>query len=102
MDLSHVKLLNGDDLIGIVEEVDTEVFKLSSALQMVNMANLGMQAVRWTIFSKNEETVLKYKDVFFVNPASALAAETYLEVLQQRIEESMEELYDYESSATIH
>lgn len=102
MDLSHVKLLNGDDLIGIVEEVDTEVFKLSSALQMVNMANLGMQAVRWTIFSKNEETVLKYKDVFFVNPASVLAAETYLEVLQQRIEESMEEYFDCEPSSTLH
>lgn len=101
MELFHIKMKNGQDLVGSVDFIDEGSILLSNVMEFVATPNLGMYTKKWLHLSKDNETRLHTRDVLFVNPASDDAVDMYVEVLERKIQEAMEEVFEH-SSTTIH
>lgn len=101
MELYHIKLHNGQDLVGTVEFGEHEEVRVSNVFEIVSDAKYGMYTKNWLYLSEKNETFIKYEDTLFINKASPAAVEMYVDVLERRMNEVLEKAYG-EVNYTLH
>ena len=93
MELYHIKLHTGQDLIGTVEFGEYDEVRISNVLEFVSDAKYGVYTKKWLHLSEGNETFINYADTLFINKASQDAVEMYIEVLERRMNDTLEEMY---------
>ena len=104
MELSHVKLIDGTDLICIVEEIDTDnhTVTLSYPIQMIIDPQLGTYGKRWLAFSDVEVATIDDYNILFIHNASQSATSHYFDFVKMTLPESLREAVEEAESSTIH
>lgn len=82
MELMHIKLKNGEDLIGHVEHMDN-IYRITSPISIHLDPRDGFFARSWLIFSKDNSILLSKDDIFFCNLASDKAINYYEQFMHQ-------------------
>lgn len=96
--LKHVKLKNGDDIVGFVEYIDEERFTIQDAITIVTDPYKGMYTKKWMYLTRNSEACIDLFDVLFVASASESAIDIYTETIYQENEEAFEGI----ANGTVH
>ena len=104
MNLSHIKLIDGTDLICIVEEIDVEnhTITLSYPIQMIIDPQLGTYGKKWLAFSEVEVATIDDCNVLFVHNASEGAYEHYIEFTKMALPSHLRELLEESETSTKH
>lgn len=78
MELSHVKLTNGDDIICVFEQESNGGY-ICNGIQFVTDPSYGVFAKSWTMFSESTRVYIKDVHILFVSPANERALSYYEE-----------------------
>lgn len=84
MDLVHVKLKTGEDLVGYLENRLDSSIRVNSPVQMTVDPNFGFFAKSWLLLSQENSVHLKLEDLYFCHKASD-KAERYYDEFMHRI-----------------
>lgn len=94
MELKHIKLRTGEDLVAPAEFVKDNLgyraLKVTTPVSIHMDPNLGFYAKSWLLLSQDNNVILNLEDVMFCKPASETAEEYYNEFV-----------YKYSSEATL-
>jgi hypothetical protein len=95
MNLMHVKLRTGEDILCQVEDLSGK-YKVIAPVQInINPVN-GIFVRDWLLYSEDNFVFIDKADIYFCNVASEKAMMYYEEYLYQQVEEPDEELSDLE------
>ena len=103
--LSHIKLVNGADIVAFVTELDeeSEIVTLEHPIEFVVDPNIGTYGRKWLSFSEGTTCKVDAFNVLFINVASQTATELYMDIVTRSTPSDDDELDDFaEVSATIH
>ena len=100
--LKHLKLKNGDDILGFVDELDEGILLIRDPIQIVMDPKFGVYTKKWLYLSNYKEAFVDSFDILLVNQASESAIELYEESVYKQHEEQMEEFLSDLQSSTIH
>lgn len=87
MDLKHIKLTSGEDLLAGVELLsynDVKYFRLHAPISLYIDPEFGYIAKDWLALSELTYADLQVSDITFVNPASQTAETYYYEYLKYK------------------
>ena len=102
--LSHIKLVNGDDIVAFVTEMDeeTEIVTLEHPIQFVIDPNIGTYGRKWLSFSEGSTCKIDAFNVLFVNVASSTAAELYMDIVSRSsVGDDHDDLEDLDSPSVL-
>lgn len=104
MNLFHVKLVNGDDIICTIDKVDNdkETITISYPIQIISSPDHGTYGKNWLAMSANKYATIDVFNVMLINEASESAVETYIEFAKKMVSESMQELMDEAETSVKH
>lgn len=95
MNLMHVKLRTGEDILCYIEDLSGK-YKMNAPVQ-INIHPINGIFVRdWLLYSEDNFVFMDKADTYFCNNASEKAKMYYEEYLYQQVEEPDEELSDLE------
>lgn len=101
MELKHIKLRTGEDLVAparfIKDKVGYQALEVTTPVSIHMDPNLGFYAKSWLLLSKDNTVILNLEDVMFCKPASDTAEEYYNEFVykyssETQIDEDTSEL----------
>lgn len=92
MQLLHVKMNNGEDLLGYgtISE-DKKSVHIEHPISVKVDPSLGIYAVKWLYFSENNKVSIPSVKIMFVDKASKLAIECYEDFVYKHGEREMSE-----------
>lgn len=82
MELMHVKLRNGEDLLGKVEKLNNGI-RISAPISIEVDPQEGFFAKSWLMFSEDNHVMINRDDFYFCNVASQKAINYYEEFIYQ-------------------
>jgi len=92
MELKHIKLRTGEDLVGpaefIKDNLGYRALKVTTPVSIHMDPSLGFYAKSWLLLSKDNDVILNLEDVMFCKPASDTAEEYYTEFVHKYATES--------------
>lgn len=88
MDLMHIKLRTGEDLLGHVEKLNNG-YRITSPISFEIDPHEGFFARSWLLFSAENSVLLSKDDIYFCNEASEKAINYYEEFVHQYSENSI-------------
>lgn len=95
MELKHIKLRTGEDLVGpaefIKDNLGYRALRIITPVSIHMDPNLGFYAKSWLLLSKENNIILNLDDVMFCKPASETAEEYYNEFVHKYSEENVNE-----------
>lgn len=103
--LSHIKLVNGADIVAFVTELDeeSEIVTLEHPIEFVIDPNIGTYGRKWLSFSEGTTCKIDAFNVLFINVASSTASELYMDIVERSTPSDEDDLEDYVmDSVTIH
>ena len=78
MDLMHIKLKNGDDLLGLNVEHDVEgQYNIERPIKIKFDPNCGIIAQRWLLLSDKEFVVFEEEDIMVISPTNQRGKDYY-------------------------
>jgi hypothetical protein len=77
MELMHVKLKNGTDLIAFIVKNDLGYVTIKDPVQFGFDPNHGIYGIDWLLLSENTKVELNQSDIFFIQKSSSKAEEFY-------------------------
>lgn len=77
MDLMHIKLKTGLDLISYVLENNGTAITLKDPVQFGFDPNHGIFGIDWLLLSDADTVVINHSDIYFLNITSSKGAEFY-------------------------
>ena len=95
MNLMHVKLRTGEDILCYIEDLSGK-YKMMAPVQINIHPINGIFVRNWLLYSEDNFVFMDKADTYFCNVASEKAKVYYEEYLYQHEEESNEELSDLE------
>ena len=99
MELVHVKMKNGEDIVGIAIERPTTTYNeqpyiaVKDPISIVIDPHIGMFAKSWLLFSESDTTRIKSSDILFCYAASDKAV-SYCNEFMNRLAQSSKEQSD--------
>ena len=97
MNLTHIKLKNGQDVIAYADHASTEILSMEHPVILEYHVEYGLTARWWSAYSEPDRIDIRMSDTLFVNPASEVAIEQY-ENFVKRMSSNQYDLEDY----TVH
>lgn len=93
MQLKHIKLRTGEDLVGSAEYLkdnsgEHAFVKVTAPISIHMDPTYGFYAKSWLLLSKDNVVILNINDVMFCKPASNTAEEYYTEFVYRHANES--------------
>lgn len=96
MELKHIKLRTGEDLVGpaefIKDKLGYQALKVITPVSIHMDPNLGFYAKSWLLLSKENNVIINLDDVMFCKPASDTAEEYYNEFVYRHSEDKNDDL----------
>ena len=78
MNLMHIKLKNGDDLLGLNVEHDVDgQYHIESPIKIKFHPECGIIAQRWLLLSEKEFVVFEEKDIMVISPTNQRGKDYY-------------------------
>lgn len=77
MELKHVKLKNGTDLIAFIVKNDLGYVTIKDPVQFGFDPNHGIYGIDWLLLSEKTVVELNQSDIFFIQDSSSKAVEFY-------------------------
>ena len=77
MNLMHIKLKNGTDLIGYVTEENKASVTIKDPVQFGFDVDNGIYGIDWMLLTDDSDVTVTMSDVFFVKKGSTKAIEFY-------------------------
>ena len=95
MNLLHIKLKNGEDILAQEQSVPCENGVVVTMPISVHMDPIhGFFAKSWMVLSEVNSVTIKTDDIMFCYPASEHGTEYYEEFLKQRVSDTMSDDVD--------
>ena len=92
MELKHIKLRTGEDLVAPAEIVKDNLgykaLRVTTPVSIHMDPSLGFYAKSWLLLSEDNDVVINLEDVMFCKPASATAEEYYTEFVYKYSEDN--------------
>jgi len=92
MELKHIKLRTGEDLVGpaefIKDNLGYKALRVTTPVSIHMDPNLGFYAKSWLLLSQENNVILHLDDVMFCKTASDTAEEYYNEFVHKYSSES--------------
>lgn len=86
MELMHIKLRTGEDLLGEVEKLNNG-YRITLPISFELDLNDGFFAKSWLLFSSENSVLLSKDDIYFCNQASEKAINYYEEFVHRYMED---------------
>mgnify|MGYP005606467819 FL=1 len=83
MNLYHIKLLNGTDLIAEIGESDNDGMILIEPVEFVLDPNNGLFVKNWLLWSEANEIYVYFDQIIFYSPASNSTYNKYQQFFDQ-------------------
>ena len=94
MDIVHIKLNNGDDLIGKKIEHDREgEYHIEDPIKIKFDPQCGIIAQSWLILSEKDSVIFEDKDIMIIGDANQRGAEYYKAFFEEK--DSSEDYIEY-------
>lgn len=77
MDLMHIKLKTGQDLISYVLENNSIAVTLKDPVQFGFDPDHGIFGIDWLLLSNTDTVIINHSDIYFVNATSSKGIEFY-------------------------
>ena len=81
MELVHIKMRNGEDLLGYLASKDEITIEVVTPISIIIDPSLGMFAKSWLMFSEVNSVKISNTDYIFFNLANKRAVDYYEEFL---------------------
>lgn len=100
MQLIHVKMKNGEDLIGYLGENNKGVIELITPISIGIDPAYGIFAKSWLLFSELNSVTIQLADYMFFSAASRKATECYEEFMHKFNEKEQQKQLEEDSEFT--
>lgn len=83
VELHHIKLQNGEDLLAYMNELDSRHTEIHAPIMVVIDPHLGLFAKSWLLLSEGNSIVISSSHILFASKASKKAIEYYDEFMHR-------------------
>ena len=100
MELYHIKFKNGEDLLGYIDDIATNLLEIRSPITVSIDPHLGLFAKSWLLFSDTNSAVIDKSNVILLSKASNTASEYYNEFIHKQQEHAIR--MEYKEASTMN
>ena len=70
MELYHIKFKNGEDLLGYIDDIATNLIEIKSPITVSIDPHLGLFAKSWLLFADTNSAVIDKSNIILLSKAS--------------------------------